>query len=79
MLEQAIKGAQTGGQATPPAQPHERALLGVKVKYEDDIKKIEGTAAIEDAIGRLAIVDGDKVVARFDEKVERWWKQSLLP
>jgi hypothetical protein len=77
LLEQVIKGAQTAGQG-PPAQPQERALFGVKVKYEDDIKKIEGTAAVEDASGRLVIVDGDKVAARFDEKVERWWKESVL-
>jgi hypothetical protein len=74
LLEQLVKGAQTGVQTTPP-QPQQRAIFRVKVKYEDEIKKIEGTAAVEDAIGRLVIVDGDQVVARFDE-TERWWKES---
>ncbi len=77
LLEQAIKGAQTAPQIAPP-QPQERAIFGVKVKYEDDIKKIEGTAVVEEAIGRLVIFDGDRVVARFDEKIERWWKESKV-
>jgi hypothetical protein len=50
----------------------------VKVEYEDEIKKIEGTAAVEDAVGRLVIVDGEKVIARFNDKVERWWRESKL-
>jgi hypothetical protein len=76
LLEQAIKSAQMGGQQAPPPQPQERALFGVKITYEEEIKKIEGTAAVEDARGRLLIFDGEKVVARFDEKVERWWRES---
>jgi len=78
LLEQVVKSAQTTTQVAPPQQPQEKALFGVKVKYEDDIKRIEGTAAVEDAIGRLVIFDGDKPVARFDEKVERWWKESKI-
>jgi hypothetical protein len=75
LLEQAVKTAQTA-QQTPPPLPQAKAIFGVKIEYEDEIKKIEGTAVVEEAIGRLAILDGDKVVARFDDKVERWWKES---
>jgi hypothetical protein len=75
MLEQLVKATQASPQVSAPPQPHVKAVFGVKVKYEDDVKKIEGTAAVEDAQGRLVIVDGERVVARFDERVERWWRE----
>lgn len=50
--------------------------LGVKIKYEDDIKTIDGTTALEESIGGLVIFDKDGIVARFDDKVERLWKES---
>jgi len=78
-MEQAVRAAQAGAQAPIP-QPQERALFGVKVRYDDEAKEVEGTAAVLDTAGRLVIFDGDKVVARFDdEKVERWWKEKPRP
>jgi len=63
----------------PVAQPQQSAVFRVKIQYEDDIKRIEGTRAVEFNDGRLVIFDGDKVVARFNERIERWWKDSALP
>lgn len=47
----------------------------VKVEYDDDVKRVEGTSAEEPAPGMLVIKDQDNVAARFN-KVERWWPES---
>jgi hypothetical protein len=78
LLEQVLKTAQPPTLATPP-QSQQLGAFRVKIQYEDDIKRIEGTRAQEYNDGRLVIFDGDRVVARFNEKVERWWKDSTLP
>jgi hypothetical protein len=54
-----------------------RKLFSVKIEYDDSLKKIEGTAAIQEYPGRLVILDGEREVARFNDKVENWWTESL--
>lgn len=61
-----------------PGRITPRNIYRVKIEYDDDIKKIEGTAAIQDAPGRLFIYDGPRPVARFADKVENWWTEPLL-
>jgi hypothetical protein len=54
-----------------------RYLFTVKVEYQDDLEKIEGTHA-EERYGpsSLIIYDGSSVVARYHNKVERWLRQK---
>lgn len=48
-------------------------LFIVKIRYEDELRKIEGTRAEEfSGPGSLVVYDGDAVVARFSEKVDSW-------
>jgi hypothetical protein len=54
LMEQIVAQSQTPA-SSPPPKPLERALFGIKIKYEDDIKRVEGTAAAVDAVGRLFI------------------------
>jgi hypothetical protein len=54
-----------------------RKIFFVKLQYDDEIKRIEGVAAVEDAIGRLIVLDeSGKVVAKFADRVENWWTES---
>jgi hypothetical protein len=51
-----------------------RRNIYVKVRYDDQIKRIPGTAAREEqGPGSLVVFDGLEVVARFWGDVERWW------
>lgn len=59
-----------------PEQVETRKLFHVKLQYEDDIKEVEGTLAEEEFPGRVIIYDRSRVVARFDNGVERWWTDS---
>lgn len=83
LLDQALNAAKAGApHASPPTQTEHssaipRIIFGVKVEYEDDIKRVEGTSAVEEAEGRLVILDREAVVARFN-RVERWWKESSM-
>ncbi len=55
----------------------ERYVFTVKIKNEDEFRKIEGTRAEEpDGLGSLIIYDGDSVVARFPHNVESWSGQK---
>jgi len=56
----------------PEQIPLRPKLFFVKLKYDDEIKTVEGTSATEGANG-LIVFNGEKIVARFDDKVERWW------
>jgi hypothetical protein len=53
-----------------------KKLFCVKLRYEDEIKEIAGTRADEIVPGSLVVYDGHKVIARFDDGVERWWTES---
>jgi hypothetical protein len=58
----------------------QKYLFTLKIDYEQDIRKIEGTRAEEwKGIGSLVVYDGDAVVARFPDKVASWSaeKQSV--
>jgi hypothetical protein len=60
----------------PPVPP--RAPLTtfcIKLAGDDEIKKVEGTAAVETAMGQMGVVIGSEIVAKF-ESVESWWKES---
>ncbi len=52
-------------------------LFFIKLEYDDDIKKVEGTTAVEDGPGRLIVYDAGRPIARFVEKVQNWWTESL--
>lgn len=54
-----------------------RYLFTVKIEYQDELERIEGTRA-EEPFGRntLTIYDGDSVVARYADHVERWSRQQ---
>jgi hypothetical protein len=72
---QAHPGAVTVG--TPIRLPERRKLFSVKLEYDNEIKKIEGTTAIELGPDRLAIMDSGRPVARFVKGVENWWEESI--
>jgi len=53
-----------------------RFIFTIKIKYQDKEQTVEGTRAIEPfGQGTLIIYDGEEVVARYEEKVERWARQ----
>lgn len=57
-----------------------RYLFTVKVEYQDELEKIEGTRAEEPhGPSSLTIYDGSSVVARYSNKVERWVRQQRQP
>jgi hypothetical protein len=54
-----------------------RKLFIVKLQYDDELKRIEGASAVQEAIGRLIILDeAGKVVGQFADKVENWWTET---
>ena len=57
-----------------------RYLFTVKIEYQDELEKIEGTRA-EEPYGpsSLTIYDGGSVVARYSKKVERLVRQQRQP
>ncbi len=55
------------------AQP--RYLFIVKIPYQDELERPEGTRAEEPFPGALVVYDSDSVVARYN-KVERWSRQG---
>jgi hypothetical protein len=56
-----------------------RYFFTIKVKYQDELERPEGTRAEEpDGSGTLIIYDGDSVVARYPN-VERWSRQRSTP
>jgi len=59
---------------TPPPETKRKKAILVKLKYDDQIKRIQGTAAREEqGPGSLVVYDGLDLVARFIEGVENWW------
>lgn len=65
------------GSPTPRITPKTKRNIFVKIKYDDQIKKIAGTVAIEEhGPGSLVVFDGLNVVARFWDGVEKWWIQE---
>jgi TIR domain len=69
VTEQELRGA-----ASP------RYLFTVKVKYQDELERLDGTRAEEPYGngGPLIIYDGNLVIARYPD-VERWSRQQRLP
>lgn len=53
-----------------------KKVFFVKLRFEEGIKKIAGTHADEIVPGSLVLYHDHKVVARFDDGVERWWTES---
>jgi hypothetical protein len=84
--ERAAKDDQAAAASAPPVteeglreagQPH--YLFTVKVRYQDELEKLEGTRAEEpQGRGSLTIYDGDSVVGRYPD-VERWSRQQRKP
>lgn len=70
-----VSGAVYPGAVQMPVAESKK-LFCVKLRYEDEIKKIAGTRSDEIAPGSLVVYDGHKVIARFDDGVERWWTES---
>jgi hypothetical protein len=63
-----------------PCVADAKYLFTVKLKYQDDLEKITGTRAEEPhGAGTLVIYDGDAIVARYADKVERWSRQADFP
>jgi hypothetical protein len=65
-----------GSELTEPILPlnvQSRRLFHIKLANDDEVKQILGTRAVEPIAGSLFILDGDDVVGRFTEGVERWW------
>lgn len=57
------------------AQP--RYTFTIKVRYQDDLERVEGTRADEkNGPGTLTVYDGDAVVARYD-RIDRWSQQRI--
>jgi len=54
-----------------------RKKFSVKLEYDDDVKTIEGTTAVEDAPGRLIIYDNGRPIARFVERIQNWWAEPI--
>ena len=54
-----------------------KKTIWVKVKYDDQPKGIQGTAAKEvQGPGSLVVYDGLDIVARFTDGVENWWIET---
>jgi hypothetical protein len=64
-----------------PARPKEAVvatdqIVCVKIEYDDEVKRINGTSAKEDPSSRyLLVYNGEQLVARIN-KVERWWVEA---
>jgi hypothetical protein len=59
---------------TPRIVAKPKKAIYVKVKYDDQVKRITGTGVREEqGPGSLVVFDGLDVVARFWGDVERWW------
>ena len=59
--------------SSPPREP--LTTFCIKLTGDDEIKKVEGTAAVETATGQMGVVVGNQIVAKF-ESVEGWWRES---
>ena len=62
--------------ATTPSAEHKESkrFVWVKLRYDDQPKRIQGTAAREEhGPGSLAVYDGLILVARVTDGVESWW------
>ena len=60
--------------AAPLPEPKRKKAILVKLRYDDQIKRIQGTAAREEqGPGSLVVYDGLDLVARFMDGVENWW------
>lgn len=68
-----------GGSTQPfPAKP--KKVIYVKLRYDDQIKKINGTTAREESgPGSLVVFNGIEVVGRFWSDVEKWWIEDVSP
>jgi hypothetical protein len=53
-----------------------KVLVHVKIEYEDDTIRVEGTSVEESEQGQVVIYEGERVVGRFN-KVERWWQEVI--
>jgi hypothetical protein len=71
-----IKPSQLLPMPAPPPPPRDpKATFSIKLAGDPKIKRVEGTAAAETAIGQVVILVGNEVVAKF-ESVEGWWKET---
>jgi hypothetical protein len=62
---------------TPRISARPKRSVYVKVRYDDQVKRISGTGAREDnGPGSLVVYDGLEIVARFWDGVEKWWIQE---
>lgn len=81
--QEAAKADQTAAAKAPPVTERElreagqpRYVFSVKIEYQDEIEKVDGTRAEEPSgPGSLVIYDGTSVVARYDN-VRRWSRQQ---
>jgi hypothetical protein len=81
--ERLAKDEQAAASNAPPVTTEElrdaelpRYTFVVKVRYQDELEKVEGTRAEEPTgQGSLTIFDGDSVIARYPE-IERWSRQK---
>lgn len=61
---------------TPPSPPRvPLTTFCIKLAGDGEIRKVEGTAAVETATGQMGVVIGNEIVAKF-ESVEGWWRES---
>lgn len=83
LLAEGLKAARNAPAHSPRAaadilsgRTEARKLFCVKLEYDDEVKKIEGTAAVEDFPGRLIVYDAGRPTARFADKVQNWWVEA---
>lgn len=60
------------------AQAPTKVQFHVKLWNDDVVKVLDGTDAEEGQAGTLVVRDGEKVVARFDAGVEKWWRSPAV-
>ena len=80
--EQAAKEQQAAAAQAPPigetelrAAEKPRYLFTVKIRYQDQLERLEGTHVEEpDGPGGLIVYDGESVIARYND-IERWSRQ----
>jgi hypothetical protein len=62
---------------SPPSEHKYSKVIWVKLRYDDQPKRIQGTAAREEhGLGSLVVYDGLDPVARFIDGVENWWIEN---
>jgi hypothetical protein len=58
-------------------QARGKRAVFVKIRYDDQIKRVAGTAGREEhGPGSLVVYNGTEIVARFIADVEKWWTEE---